>query len=173
MTNIVVAVSSLSVRGYWLETSEQGGIGYLELSRREGGLFPIWYNYKQGILCKRHIDQLLEATDNPTSCPDRILWDEDSEPVPDHEPSTMTKYSHIYFKTLHTKAGVQVYLFLRPPKKKTFSFPPTYICIISLTSGGIFTNMFNSNALSGYHIELYSKSKISKFSATIHIQFNI
>ena len=89
MTNIVVAVSSLSVRGYWLETSEQGGIGYLELSRREGGLFPIWYNYKQGILCKRHIDQLLEATDNPTSCPDRILWDEDSEPVPDHEPSTL------------------------------------------------------------------------------------
>ena len=88
MTNIVVAVSSLSVRGYWLETSEQG-IGYLELSRREGGLFLIWYNYKQGILCKRHIDQLLEATDNPTSCPDRIPWDEDSEPVPDHEPSTL------------------------------------------------------------------------------------
>ena len=44
---------------------------------------------QQGILCKRHIDQLLEATDNPTSCPDRIPWDEDSEPVPDHEPSTL------------------------------------------------------------------------------------
>ena len=44
---------------------------------------------QQGILCKRHIDQLLEATDSPASCPDRIPWDEDSEPVPDHEPSNL------------------------------------------------------------------------------------
>ena len=47
----------------------------------------------------------------------------------------MTKYSHIYFKTLHTKAGVQVYLFLRPPKKKPSVFHPLIYVSFPLLQG--------------------------------------